>query len=89
MQSVYSTEHFLCSKLCLRLGLTFRSLKLNLERLVFKVQPDASRLHQLAEDIDRQEFSIPIARTMRLHEIQEVHLIFERGGPAAKIVLLP
>jgi NADPH:quinone reductase-like Zn-dependent oxidoreductase len=53
------------------------------------VQPDASRLHQVAEDVARQEFSIPIARTMRLHEIQEAHLIFERGGLAGKIVLVP
>ena len=55
----------------------------------FMAQPDASRLNQLAEDVARHEFSIPIARTMKLHEIQEAHRIFERGGLSGKIVLLP
>ena len=55
----------------------------------FMVQPDASRLDQLAEDVARQEFSLPIARTMKLREIQEAHRIFERGGLAGKIVLVP
>ena len=55
----------------------------------FMAQPDASRLHQLAEDVARHEFSIPIARTMKLQEIQEAHRIFERGGLAGKIVLVP
>jgi NADPH:quinone reductase-like Zn-dependent oxidoreductase len=52
-------------------------------------QPDASRLYQLAEDVARHEFSIPIARTMKLQEIQEAHRIFERGGLSGKIVLVP
>ena len=52
-------------------------------------QPDASRLYQLADDVARHEFSIPIARTMKLQEIQEAHRIFERGGLAGKIVLVP
>jgi NADPH:quinone reductase-like Zn-dependent oxidoreductase len=55
----------------------------------FMAQPDASRLHQLADDVARHEFSIPIARTMKLQEIQEAHRIFERGGLAGKIVLVP
>jgi len=55
----------------------------------FMSQPDASRLYQLAEDVARHEFSIPIARTMKLQEIQEAHRIFERGGLAGKIVLAP
>jgi len=55
----------------------------------FMVQPDASRLYQLADDVSRHEFSIPIARTMKLQEIQEAHRIFERGGLAGKIVLVP
>src|ERR1035438_3643047 len=44
-------------------------------------QPDASRLYLLADDVARHEFSIPIARTMKLQEIQEAHRIFEQGGP--------
>jgi NADPH:quinone reductase-like Zn-dependent oxidoreductase len=52
-------------------------------------QPDASRLHQLADDAARHKFSIPIARTMKLQDIQEAHRIFERGGLSGKIVLVP
>jgi NADPH:quinone reductase-like Zn-dependent oxidoreductase len=55
----------------------------------FMAQPDGSRLHQLADDVSRHEFSIPIARTMKLQEIQEAQGIFERGGLAGKIVLVP
>jgi NADPH:quinone reductase-like Zn-dependent oxidoreductase len=55
----------------------------------FMAQPDASRLHQLADDAARNQFSIPIARTMKLQEIQEAHRIFERGGLSGKIVLTP
>jgi len=55
----------------------------------FMAQPDASRLHQLADDAARHEFSIPIARTMKLQEIQEAHRIFERGGLTGKIMLVP
>jgi NADPH:quinone reductase-like Zn-dependent oxidoreductase len=55
----------------------------------FMAQPDASRLYQLAHDVARHEFSIPIDRTMKLQEIQEAHRIFERGGLAGKIVLVP
>jgi NADPH:quinone reductase-like Zn-dependent oxidoreductase len=55
----------------------------------FMAQPDASRLYQLADDVARHEFSIPIERTMKLQEIQEAHRIFERRGLSGKIILLP
>jgi NADPH:quinone reductase-like Zn-dependent oxidoreductase len=55
----------------------------------FMAQPDASRLYQLADDAARQEFSIPIARTMTLQDMQEAHRISEQGGVAGKIVLVP
>ena len=55
----------------------------------FMAQPDASRLHQLADDAAHHEFSIPIARTMKLQDIQEAHRISERGGVNGKIVLVP
>jgi NADPH:quinone reductase-like Zn-dependent oxidoreductase len=55
----------------------------------FMAQPDASRLHQLADDVARREFSIPIASTMKLRDIQEAHRIFERGGLSGKIELVP
>ncbi len=55
----------------------------------FMAQPDASRLYQLAEDAARGEFLIPIARTMKLAEIQEAHRMAERGGAGGKIILVP
>lgn len=51
--------------------------------------PDASRLYQLADDVARGEFAIPIARTMRLSEIAEAHRLAERGGTGGKIILVP
>jgi NADPH:quinone reductase-like Zn-dependent oxidoreductase len=55
----------------------------------FMAQPDAARLRQLADDNARHEFSIPIARTMKLQDIQEAHRISEQGGFNGKIVLIP
>jgi NADPH:quinone reductase-like Zn-dependent oxidoreductase len=53
------------------------------------VQPDALRLHQLAEDVARDEFTIPIARVMKLEHIQEAHRLAEAGTTRGKIVLVP
>ena len=55
----------------------------------FMATPDASRLYQLAEEAARGEFSISIARTMKLAEIQEAHRLAEQGHIGGKIVLLP
>jgi NADPH:quinone reductase-like Zn-dependent oxidoreductase len=55
----------------------------------FMAQPDASRLYQLADEAASGEFTIPIARTMKLQEIQEAHRIAEQGGVNGKIVLIP
>jgi NADPH:quinone reductase-like Zn-dependent oxidoreductase len=52
-------------------------------------QPDASRLQQLAEDAARKEFTIPIAKTMKLKDIQEAHRLAEGGGIAGKIIIIP
>ena len=51
--------------------------------------PDASRLYELADEAARQEFSIPIARTMKLADAQEAHRIAEKGGSGGKIILVP
>jgi NADPH:quinone reductase-like Zn-dependent oxidoreductase len=55
----------------------------------FMAQPDAARLAQLAEDVARGEFQIPIARTLKLAEIQEAHRLAEHGGTGGKIILVP
>jgi NADPH:quinone reductase-like Zn-dependent oxidoreductase len=55
----------------------------------FMAQPDAARLHQLAADVASGQFDIPIARTMKLREIQEAHRVAEHGGSKGKIVLIP
>lgn len=51
--------------------------------------PDASRLYELADEIARGEFSIPIARTMKLQDIQEAHRLAEKGSVGGKIILVP
>ena len=55
----------------------------------FMAEPDASRLYELADDVARQAFRIPIARTMRLADIQLAHQLAESGGVGGKIVLVP
>jgi NADPH:quinone reductase-like Zn-dependent oxidoreductase len=56
---------------------------------VFMAHPDSARLNELAKDVARGEFSIPIARTMKLKDIQEAHRLAEAGGAGGKIVLIP
>lgn len=51
-------------------------------------QPDAARLHQLAEAVANGEFSIPIARRMKLSEVRAAQRLAEAGG-IGKIVLVP
>ncbi|HEX3893978.1 MAG TPA: NADP-dependent oxidoreductase [Terracidiphilus sp.] len=55
----------------------------------FMAQPDASRLHMLADAVAHGELSIPIARTMSLKEVAEAHRLAEKGGVGGKIVLIP
>jgi NADPH:quinone reductase-like Zn-dependent oxidoreductase len=50
-------------------------------------QPDAARLRQLAEAVANGEFSIPIARRMKLSEVREAQRLAEAGG-IGKIVLV-
>jgi NADPH:quinone reductase-like Zn-dependent oxidoreductase len=51
--------------------------------------PDASRLYELADENARNQFSIPIARTMKLEQAPEAHRLAERGGVGGKIILVP
>jgi NADPH:quinone reductase-like Zn-dependent oxidoreductase len=49
-------------------------------------QPDASRLHELVDAVARGGFTIPIAKTFSLNQIQEAHREAE-NHPSGKIVL--
>lgn len=55
----------------------------------FMAQPDASRLYELADEIARGEFAIPIAKFMKLSEIEEAHRLAENHAVQGKIVLVP
>jgi NADPH:quinone reductase-like Zn-dependent oxidoreductase len=63
--------------------------KYNIRVEAFMAQPDASRLYELADNVARGEFAIPIGRTLPLKEIQEAHRLAEQGGAGGKIVLIP
>jgi NADPH:quinone reductase-like Zn-dependent oxidoreductase len=52
----------------------------------FQSQPDASRLYELADEVARGEFIIPIAKTLPLDRVQEAHREAE-NHPSGKIVL--
>jgi NADPH:quinone reductase-like Zn-dependent oxidoreductase len=58
----------------------------NVKVEAFQAQPDASRLYELADDVARGEFTIPIAKTLSLSQIQEAHREAE-NHPSGKIVL--
>lgn len=51
-------------------------------------QPDSKRLHELAEAVAKGEFSIPIAKKMKLSQIREAQTMGEAGG-VGKILLIP
>lgn len=51
--------------------------------------PDASRLYQFAKEVANCEITIPIARTMKLSEIQEAHRLAESHATHGKIILVP
>ncbi len=51
-------------------------------------RPDAKRLEELAQDIERREFTIPIGKRFKLAEIRQAHEIAEKGG-VGKVLLTP
>lgn len=51
--------------------------------------PDASRLYELADENARNQFTIPIARTMKLSQAGEAHRLAESGEVGGKIILVP
>ncbi len=50
--------------------------------------PDSKRLHELAQAVAKGEFSIPIAKRMKLSQIREAQTLAEAGG-ISKILLIP
>jgi NADPH:quinone reductase-like Zn-dependent oxidoreductase len=52
-------------------------------------QPDAARLAQLAGDVAKGRFKIPVAKVMALSEAGEAQSIAEAGGTGGKIILVP
>jgi NADPH:quinone reductase-like Zn-dependent oxidoreductase len=61
----------------------------NIRAEALLAMPDASRLYELADDNARNEFTIPIARTMKLQEAAEAQRLAENGGVKGKIILVP
>jgi NADPH:quinone reductase-like Zn-dependent oxidoreductase len=54
----------------------------------FMAQPDASRLYELAEDVARGEFIIPIAKVFRLEEARTAQDFAEHQHPNGKVLLV-
>jgi NADPH:quinone reductase-like Zn-dependent oxidoreductase len=50
--------------------------------------PDSKLLHELAEAVARGEFSIPVAKKMKLSQVREAQTTAEAGG-VSKILLIP
>jgi NADPH:quinone reductase-like Zn-dependent oxidoreductase len=61
----------------------------DIEVAALMAQPDASRLHELAEDIARGEFTIPIAKKFPLEEACQAQDFAENQHPAGKVLLIP
>ena len=69
------------------LGIPKEAGDYKLRTATFMAKPDASRLYELADDVARGEFTIPIARTLPLDEVREAHREAEEGQVHGKIVL--
>lgn len=51
-------------------------------------QPDASRLYELADEVARGEFTIPIAKVFRLEEARQAQDMAEKHSPRGKVLLV-
>jgi NADPH:quinone reductase-like Zn-dependent oxidoreductase len=54
----------------------------------FMAQPDASRLYELAEEVSRGEFTIPIAKVFRLEDARKAQYMAENQHPQGKVLLV-
>lgn len=61
----------------------------NIQVRAIMAQPDASRLYELAEDIARGEFSIPIAKVFPLEDARKAQDFAENQHPNGKVLLVP
>ncbi len=60
----------------------------NIQVHAIQAQPDAPRLYQLAEDVARGEFTIPIARVFRLEEVRKAQDFAENQHPNGKVLMV-
>ncbi|HSY02446.1 MAG TPA: NADP-dependent oxidoreductase [Acidobacteriaceae bacterium] len=60
----------------------------NINVSAISTQPDAPRLHELAEDVARGEFTIPIAKKFPLEEAPQAQDFAENQHPAGKVLLI-
>jgi NADPH:quinone reductase-like Zn-dependent oxidoreductase len=60
----------------------------NIRIAAILTQPDPARLRQLADDVVRRRFELPVGRVLKLAEIQEAHRLAEKGG-SGKLVIVP
>lgn len=60
----------------------------NLQIHAFMAQPDASRLYELADEVARGEFTIPIAKTFHLEEARQAQDLAEHKHPGGKVLLV-
>lgn len=60
----------------------------NIQVHAIQAQPDAQRLYELAEDVARGEFTIPIARVFRLDEASKAQDFAENQHPSGKVLMV-
>jgi NADPH:quinone reductase-like Zn-dependent oxidoreductase len=60
----------------------------NIQVHAIQAQPDASRLHELAEDVARGELTIPIAKVFRLEEVRKAQDFAENQHPNGKVLMV-
>jgi NADPH:quinone reductase-like Zn-dependent oxidoreductase len=60
----------------------------NIQVHAIVAQPDAKRLYELAEDVARGEFTIPIAKVFRLEEARKAQAFAENKHPNGKVLLV-
>jgi NADPH:quinone reductase-like Zn-dependent oxidoreductase len=61
----------------------------NIQVRAIQAQPDAKRLYELAEDVARGEFTIPIAKVFRLEEARQAQDFAEHQHPNGKVLMIP